>query len=359
MATLEELFSFRQISATIESVATGIPNPLPPAFVSIKEQVVGNETTFHTTYGERRLVSRTEYAAPSKPASQKKIGQKPLILTSFANHVAIDPQKYVMLRQIASLEPVAKAMANEFIDKVVLDHKTMFENNRIAHQIQLLGKGIYWYDSTGALLQTSSGAVVTVDMGVPATNKNQLGGIINAPWSDPSANIYQQLENLKKRQKQLTGHPLEYAYYGNNIASYIFQNTSFKQYFNFNQPYLQAFANKPGTIPNGFMDLQWIPMRDSFYELEDETKVQLWDDDQVSFTPEITKNVYTLFEGSVLCPTFVGVQQGTEVTSELKYGICGYAVHTLDPISMKLVMNDNVQPMWKNPNDLVIADVTF
>src|SRR4051812_42184975 len=126
MATLEELFSYRNISEAIEATSTGIPDPLPPAFSTIKEQVIGNETTYHTKYGERRLVSRVEYASPSKAVSQKKIGQKPLILTSFANNVLLEANQYVRLRELSSLAPLmAKRDANEFIKKVVLDHKTM------------------------------------------------------------------------------------------------------------------------------------------------------------------------------------------------------------------------------------------
>jgi hypothetical protein len=360
MATLEELFSYRNISEAIEATSTGIPNPLPPAFSSIKEQVIGNETTYHTKYGERRIVARTEYSSPSKATSQKKIGQKPLILTSFANHVVVEPQQYVRLREISSLAPViAQRDANEFIAKVVLDHKTMYENNRIAHQVQLLNKAAYWYDETGKLLQSSSGAVVTVDMGVPAANKNQIGGTIATSWADAAADIFVQIENLKKKAVQNTGRPLKHAFYGQNIPGYLYKNTSFKHYFQFNPQYLAAFTSNPGVIPNGFLGLEWHQMRDAFYELEDETKVQLYDDDNVTFTPEIDKNVYTLFEGSVLVPTFVGVQQGSTPTSDLKYGICGYSVHNLDPVQMKLVMNDNVMPMWKNPLDMYIADCVF
>jgi hypothetical protein len=360
MATLEELFSYRNISKTIEAVKTGIPNPLPAAFMSIKEGVIGNETTFHTKYGERRIVSRSEYAAPSKAVSKKKIGQKPLILTSFKNNILVEPQEYVRLRQMAEFAPqIAKKDANEFIVKAVEDQKTMFENNRIAHCVQLLNKGAFWYDSSGKLLQSSSGAVVTVDMGVPAVNKNQLDGVIAASWADAAADIYSHINNLHRKAMQTTGRKLTYAYYGQNIPSYIFKNTSFKQYFQFNPQYYNAFANQPGVIPNGFMDLQWVPMGQSFFELEDETKVQLFDDDTVAFTPEITSDVYTLYEGSELVPTFVGVTQGTTPEAELKYGIFGYAVHNQDPVQMKIVMGDTVMPMWKNPKDLYIADVTF
>ena len=77
MATLEELFSYRNISEAIEATSTGIPDPLPPALNSITVQFIGNETTYHTKYGQPRLVSRVAYAIPSQAVTPRKRGQTP------------------------------------------------------------------------------------------------------------------------------------------------------------------------------------------------------------------------------------------------------------------------------------------
>lgn len=361
MASIQDIFAFRNISEAIESVKTGIPDRLPPGFSTIKENVLGNETTYHTFYGERRLVARTEYGAPSRATSQRPIGQKPVILASFSSHLLIEQELLLRLRQPSDV--MAQDRAKEIIATAARNHKTRYENNRIAHQTQMLGKGTYWYDAAGNLLPSSSGATVTVDMGIPAANKNQLGGIIDTSWANPAADIFQQIEKIKKKRIQLTGRTVDECYYGINIPGYIYKNNSFRQYFQFNDKYYSAFASNSGVIPEGFMGIKnWYPMRDTFYENEDGTIVQAWSDDLCTFAPFLDKNVYTLFEGSVICPTDMGISQsvdGNFTNSKIAYGMGGYSLYLVDPIGVKIVLFDNMMPTWKNPNDLDIATVAF
>ena len=361
MAAIQDIFAFRNISKAIESVKTGIPDRLPPAFNTIKEDVLGNETTYHTFYGERRLVQRTEYGAPSRATSQKPIGQKPLILASFASHILIEQELLLRLRQVNDV--LAQNRAKDFIAKACVNHKKRYDNNRVAHQTQMLAKGAYWYDAQGNLLQSSSGAVVTVDFGVPAANKNQLNGIIGTSWADAAADIFLDIEQIKQRQVKATGRPVKFAFYGLNVPGYIYKNTSFKQYFQFNPQYFQQFAQNAGAIPDGFAGIdKWFPMRDTFFEDEAGTQAALWGDDVCTFTPDIDSDVYTLYEGSVICPTDMGVSKnvdGAFSNSEIVYGQGGYSVYLVDPVGVKVVLFDNVMPTWKNPLDMNIATVAF
>lgn len=360
MANVLDLFAYRNISKAIESVKTGIPNALIPAFANVKEDVLGIETTFHTLYGQRKLVRRTEYAAPAPQYTQQKVGAKGVILGSFSGHVKIEQELILRLRQINDV--MAQDKAREFIARAAKDHVQRFSNNRIAHQTQLLNKGIFWYDATGKLLQSSSGAVVTVDMGIPAGHLNQLGGIIAASWATTTTDIFLHVERIKRDAVQATGRPLKHAFYGLNIPGYIYKNDSFKHYFQHNPQFYSAFAMNPGSIPNGFMGLDWHPMRDTFYEQEDDTITQLWDVDTVTFTPEITEDVYTHFDGSVLVPTTIGIGTSIEemvATTKLVHGIYGFALfEATSSLVGKLIYGDNMIPMWKNPLDIWIADVT-
>lgn len=358
MANIQDIFSFRNISTAIESVKTGIPDRLPSVFNTITEKVFGNETTYHKFFGQRKLVQRTEYGAPSKGYSQNPVTQQPVILTSFNAHVTVEQELLLRLRNVNDLMAQQKAM--DFIERKARELKTRFENNRIAHKIQMLRKGAYWYDSSGNLLQSSSGAVATVDFGVPAGNQGQVSSCISATWATTSTNIYGDIIALDKKAIQATGRPLKHFFYGNAIPTYIYKNDSFKHYFQFNPQYFQAFANKPGYIPDGFMGKTWHHMGDVFFENESGTVVQGWDDDILAMTPEIDSDVYTMFEGSKIVPTGMGVQTGETVNlgnTELVHGIHGYSVMTVDPIQVKLIIGDEGMPVWKNAADLYIADV--
>lgn len=359
MANIKEVFSFRNISKAMEAVKTGIPDRLPSVFNTITEKVWGNETTYHQFYGQRKLVQRTEYGAPSKPYAQNKVDQQPLILTSFKGHAVVDQELLVNLRQVSSLAYQEKAL--DFITRKAKELKTRFENTRIAHKVQMLRKGKYWYNAAGDLLQSASGAAFdAVDFGVPAGNQGQISGIIDASWATDTTNIYQHIVNIDNKAVQTTGRPLVHAFYGKSIPGWIYKNASFKHYFQFNPMYYQAFANKPGTIPDGFMGKIWHPMSDVFWENEAGSIVQGWDDDVVTFTPEIDSDIYTLYEGSEIVPKTMGVQMGDIISmdnSELVHGMHGYSVQNVDPFQIKLIIGDTSMPVWKNGLDLYIADV--
>lgn len=363
MAALQDIFAFRNISKAIDIVATGIPDVLPAEFNSVKEDVYGIETTYHEFFGERRIVGRTEYGAPSRASSQKKIGQKPIRLLSMAEHILIEQELLMRLRQPNDL--LAQDRARTFLARSVKDQVTRLANTRTAHQVQMLAVGKFWYDLQGKLLQTSSGSVgPVIDFGIPTNNTGQLNGLIDVTWANPAANIFQHIEKLKRKQKQATGRVIENCYYGINIPQYIYLNTSMKQYFNFNPIYYQAFSQNSGSIPSGFLGIKnWIPIRDAMFETEGETSiVQLSLDDTATFAPAITSDVYTLYEGSMLCPTRMGVApqgDGFLAASEVKYGVGGYAIEMPDPVGAKMVMFDNMMPTWKAPLDLNIAQVAF
>lgn len=359
MAALQDIFAYRNISEGIERIKTGIPNPLKavPEFDTITEDVFGNETTYSTMFGERRIVQRVEYGAGSRARSQKKMGSQSVILPSFSEHILIEQELLLRLRQPNDL--MASKKAQDYLQAFLRNQKTRFENNSITHAIQMLRKGAYWYNAQGDLLQSSSGAVDTVDFGVPAGNKNQVGGIIDVSWGNSAANIFQHIELLKKKQVQDTGREIEVCYYGINIPKNIYLNASMKQYFQFNPVYFQAFAQNSGAIPAGFMGInKWVPMRDAFHENEAETKTQGWDDDLAVFTPAITKDLYTKFRGSTLAPTNMGVGSGVD-TGELVYGMGGYSIFMTDPVAVKVVMFDCGVPVWKNPLDLLQVTVAF
>ena len=363
MAALQDIFAYRNISEGIERVKTGVPNPLKavPEFENVTEEVFGNETTYATDYGDRRIVQRVEYGAGSRARSQKKVGAQSIIMPSFAEHILIEQELLLRLRNQNDLMAAEKAQKR--IAKFLKDQKTRFENNAITHTVQMLSKGAYWYDASGNLLQSSSGAVDTVDFGIPSGNKTDIGGRIDVSWANAAANIFQHIELFKKKQGQDTGREIEYCFYGINIPKYIYLNTSMKQYFQFNPIYFQAFSQNSGAIPDGFMGIRkWIPMRDTFFENDAESKTQMWSDDLAVFAPAIDNNVYTRFKGSTLAPTNMGVQTGSQTsidTGELVYGMGGYSIFLADPVAVKVVMFDCGVPVWKNPLDLLQATVAF
>lgn len=360
MASILDLLAWRNISASVQKVETGIPNRLPPAFFSLTENVMGDRTTFVTTRGQRQTAKRVEYGGASRPRTLRPLGEQTMTLLTFAEHVKIRQELWLRLRQHNDL--MAQKLAQEEIARAGRDARQVFDNGRVAAVTMMLSKGKIWYDSAGNLLPTSSSAFVTVDYGVGANNLNQLNGIIAEPWSDPTADVIQHIENLKVQMRQNTGRELKNAFYGKNIANYLVKNVTLKNYWAFNTEMHKAFHANPGAVPKGFAGLDWHPMGDAFFEDQNETVQAIWDGDQVTFCPEVTRNAYTFFEGLMTVPKRFGISadlQGAVADFDEVYGIGGYAVPEIDPPGAKQVYFDCFLPAWKNPLDLFIADCAF
>lgn len=363
MASILDILAWRNISTAVQKVETGIPNRLPPAFNTLTEQVLGDRTTYVTFYGQRQTARRGEYGGQSRARTLRPLGEQSVALLHFPEHIKIRQELMLRLRNPSDL--LAQQLAQQEIARHGADFRTLFDNTRVACQTLLLSKGKLWFDASGNVLNTSSGAAVTVDYGVPANNLNQLNGIISASWATASTPIIQNLENVRIQMKKNTGRDLKHVFYGKNIANYLFTNDTLKTYWQFNSAMYDSFKASPGRVPKGFADLEWHFMGDTFYattnEAPTDTTADLWDADTVTFTPEIDRNVYTLYEGSVTVPTRFQIAAGAEAALadyEIVYGMGGYAVEEYDPVGIKEVYFDTMLPHWKNPYDLFIADVT-
>lgn len=69
---------------------------------------------------------------------------------------------------------------------------------------KLLTTGKVYLGSDGQILESSSGAVQTVDAGVPSGNQGSVGGIVGAYWSTAGTNIFSQLDQIRDLAASLT-----------------------------------------------------------------------------------------------------------------------------------------------------------
>lgn len=367
MASILDILGWRNISASVQKVETGVTNRLPPAFTTTTEDVLGDRTSYVTFRGERRTARRGEYASPSRARTLRPVGEQSVTLLHFPEHFKLRQELVLRLRNPNDL--LAQTLAQKEIARYGADFRTLFDNTRVVGITMMLSKGKIWFDANGDILPTASGADLTIDYSVPSTNTGQLnfgsGNTIDASWATASTNIIQHLENIRIQMKRTTGRDLKHAFYGANIAAYLFKNDTLKSYWQFNPAMYQQFASAPGMVPQGFAGLQWHPMGDAFFadnsdSLPDVTNL-IWDADQVTFTPEVDRNLYTLFEGSIAVPKSFGIAataDGAMDNFEVVYGMGGYAVPEVDPVGVKTVMFDTFFPAWKVPQDLYIADVT-
>lgn len=355
--TLEQILGYVALTGTIKATKTGVPNPFPAAFMSTTKKTIGDSGRYTQVTGTRRTARQVMYGSPALKRELKDIASKDVKLIHTFEEQSIPPLVLQNLRNYDNYE--IQRMGMEEVARQVAEFKQLFENLRISALSQALSKGAVYFDGSGNFLPTSSGAVVTVDFGVPANNLNQLNGIIAASWALTTTDIPLQLRTLKKTAAQLTGYPLKYAFYGENVPSYLTQNDYVLDYLARNPTANAEFINA-GEVGQLF-DLTWVPVYTSFFEDHNGSNQALFGADQVSFTPEVSPDWYEMMEGTYMVPSTLDIQTDAAASvASMKQvtGMFGYSAVTHNPPSICGYYGDTFLPIIKVPAAVFLADVT-
>lgn len=309
---LDQILSWVSLTPTVEVVKAGIPNPLPPKLFSTTMDVPGDKAQYIRTYGTRRVARRIAYSGPPVAMPKQPIDETSVKMIQVSQEMVFDQELFRQLREFADYSPQRK-MAMQLIDFQGKQLRETFENTRIATVGYSYSQGKIWFDALGALLPSAAGAAVTYDQQIPAENTgtitdvNSVGGVVvNSPWSLPTTDIVTQVNTIKKLAAQRGGgYAPKYCLYGTNIPGYISQNEVCQSLFPFFADQAKAITNQ-GKVPDGFLDLEWIPMQNMFYD-DGTTNNEIFRPDYITFLPEITGMTYTLFQGSRLVPKSFGV----------------------------------------------------
>ena len=366
--TFEELLGGRTLTEAIRTTRSGIPNPLPPAFFANPRNVQGNTSSYRKFSGRRETARIVQYGSPAVARDQVGFDEVPIKLLhsfEFQDHSLVKFENMARLDGQGGLSgPDADAARSMFAEQT-REFKQLFTNLRIASTVQALALGAVYFDGSGNLLPSSSGAVTTIDYSIPAGNQSQLdvlgdGDIISADWDEAGTDIATQIINLKDAAVRLTGYPIMHAFYGSAVPGYLANNTEMASYLTGN-PQLALQRSQGVEIPNGTLGLQWHPMHTSFFVDSADTNQLLWASDKVVFTPEPDGTWWEVQQGSYVIPRGLGAVT-PEATAMLQnvmrvFGQFGYATLTDNPLAIRQYAGDTFLPIIKNPSAVFIADV--
>ena len=363
MATaLNDILSWTYLTGVIQGIEPGLPDRLPKAFWNLTEPVIGNTAKAYWTEGVRTVPVTSAYGSPSVNRSMIGIQDKPVALLHTHESMNMNPLTFQNLANYTNYD--RQNMGKLEVDRQLDQFAQRFKNLRIASLCSMLVNGKIWFDSSGNLLPSASGAADTIDYGVPAGNRNQLdvfgtGAIISASWATASTAIDSQIRALKAASVKQTGKTLKYAFYGQNIPSYFATNTSAQTFLSRNAPMNSQYLNQV-ELPHGLFALTWLAIYEMFFEDASAVLQSQVGVDTVVFTPEIDRRIYTMYEGSYLVPTTFQPQNNIDFASmtHMVYGMGSYATLIDDPITAKQHHFDTFLPWWKIPKAMYIADVT-
>lgn len=369
---IAQILGAKNMVGMIQGVKGGVPDDLiPPQFMATTRSVEGDHCTYLKVEGTRKTARQVQFGAPSKMRNLVGISEVPVKLMHTKEHIYHKP---AVLLNLKSMENESKQkLGRQEVARQTVSFNQLFKNLRVAQIYSVLKNGNVWFDKDGNLLASSSGARVTIDVGVSVTNQGTLdtaatstptldgtgSSIISAKWSAAATGIHKQISALKKNARKLTGYPIKYALYGDNILDYFLTNTKLKEIINRNPKYQTAFAE--GEIADGFLGLTWIPAGEAFFEDADGTNQDFWGANDIVFCPEVSPEWWEVIEGSYPIPTDVGSVESDGVSALANVvevnGMFQYAVLKSDPVGIKQIAGDTYLALPKVPNAIYQATV--
>jgi hypothetical protein len=371
--TLDDILGAPNLCGIIELTKSGVPNPFPMEFFKVTRKVLGNVARFTQYTGQRQTATQQTRNGPSRNRQLKELGVKDLVMITSRENIILDADDYQCLLRYDSLD--VQKMGIEEVGRQIKEAKVTLDNLRVASVANVLFNGNIWFDASGNLLPSSTNAVTTTPFNVPAGNQAQLnvlgqGNIIDSTWDNTSADIVNQIVNLKQAAAALTGFPLKHAFYGRNILNFLATNTT-----------VQAFMSRSGSspdpknpgrymldtaeIPKGLFGFEWHPCYEFNYLDQNNNNQSPVGDSAITFTPEINTNWWQYIEGSAVVPKTIDiipdVNDGAAMSDkfEQRFGRWAFGSIIDDPITAKIQYGDTQLPGLLVPSVIMQAVVSF
>lgn len=358
--TLQQILGYVTLTGLIQAVKSGIPNPIPDQFWKSTKNVIGDSGRYTRVVGQRKLARTARYGSPAIRRELLPIAVVDVKLLHTFEEQPIPPLVMQQLRSYDNYE--VQQLGIQEVSRQTREFAQLFVNLRTAAILTAFAYGRMAFDAEGNLLpdaQFSSG-VEQIDFQIPAANKGNLGGIISASWATATTNIVQQIAALKQRAVRQTGYPIEYVFYGRNIPSYLTRNDYVRDYLARNPTGNQGFVFT-GEIPNGLFGLNWVPVYTGFWEDQNSTLQNIFDDDAIVFTPAPSPDWFEILEGSYTVPTTINIiPDAMAAMSGVKmvYGMFGYGLVVHNPPTVMTYYGDTFLPVIKIPEAVYIGDAT-
>lgn len=354
--TLSELIGYKAMIGMITSPVGGIPdNVIDPAWLRPTRDVPADSGTFYLVNGTRKVAQLVHRGSPAVKVNPSSVSSQPF--TCWSTFLQFDHQAEVLTDLATFDDPTRQDRGRQVMDMQTVEFRKRFNNARLALVYAVLCNGVVYFDGEGNMLPSSSGAVYTMNFYPDSSVTGNLTGTANvllagsaAKWSSDSTDIPQQIRDLLTLFIKTTGYEIDTAFYGENVLSYLLNNS-----------YIQAMIQNNGTlqsalessmIPQGFLGIpNWKPTGRMFFEDADGTIQSIADPDQITFTPAPSPEWWEVVEGTSPIPTNLGAVSSDAVSAagniSLVKGMYSYAKVNDNPVGITHFAGDVFLPLQK------------
>lgn len=355
---IESLLGFRTLIDMVKSPVGGVPNVWPTECLTTTRPLASDTAEWVEQISARTNAPTVNYGSAARKMAQEQVSTRTAKCIYSNNYI---DHKGAVLNALNGSDREAQNRAKMLVDYQTMEFRRKMQNTRISAISSAFRYGAIYLDGDGNILPSSSGAVQTIDLSVPAANKNQLNGVIAAAWNVAGTDILGHLSALNLAAVQQSGLPLKYAYYGSAIPGYLTGNTNIKEIMKSDSGLTSQL--RQNKIPTGFgiENLEWRPLVTSFFVDSTGTNQTWFPSDFVVFMPEITRDWYEFLEGRYQLPdTAVGMGISSGDPSMVDFGsvngMASYVKKIDDPVGLRHYQSDMFLPTFKVPSAVFIAD---
>lgn len=346
--SLLQILGYVTLTGLIQKIKSGIPNPLPPKFMTTTREVIADAGRYTQVTGARRVSKLVTYGSAAVNRTLRDVAIKDVKLLHTFEVMQIPPLLMQQLRQYDDYN--LQKMGMQEVARQTKEFVQLFQNMRIAVALNMLNNGVCYFDGNGNLLPTSSGAITTVSMNVDSNNQNQLNGLISSTWRNSNTNIPLIIQNIKLQALKSTGYPIEDCFYGINIPTYMTNNDYVLEYLARN-PGMNAKWLDTAELPSGLFGVNWVPVYLSFFEDDNGTNQNIVNANAATFTPTVTDAWWEILEGSYTVPTTLNILTDAVAamnSARLVHGMAGFSQMTINPPGVASYYLDTFMAVMKN-----------
>lgn len=307
----------------------------------------------------RRLATASVPGSPQTLVAPKPVGKVSYTIPRTAEQIALTDEEIHNRRVTGQNANIVDVGGENYImrQKMGLAERVA---NMIEFQTAAMLRGSYSFDQVGdELRHCFSGGEDTIDFQIPASNKNQLGGIIGTSWATTTTDIPGDFYAMNLASNDLSGRGLEHVVLNSNTYQYLLKNDFIKaQAGTANTPFESLNRTGAGTYGVVFKAIPQYQFHVIDYSLE------IWDgssafattrliaDDQVSVFPTPDPSWVQYLNGGEW------ITEGPNGARAFHYGFYAYGYPNWNPSGWNLCVNHNGFPGLWVPGAIYTADVT-
>jgi hypothetical protein len=342
-----------------------------------QDRVQGRTASWDLFHNTRSIPSvRAPRTGPSM-RNRKPYGQRSAQLIRMHEKMFVADEDLMRYRPAGGPIGAVDTAGQAYIKQQLQYFAQIFRNGREFMWSRLFrgGFGVKVVGDEMQLVEKGAGGVLfDVDYGVPAAHTGNLGGIVNASWSNAATDVISQFMELEKYAARVNGRPPRHIWINGTTAKWLFENTQLSTVRGTANRIFDSLSRREidpmSTYPDTGYDIVFGAM--PMYIFHVYNAVLANSGAAEDFDTQISSGSTSLLipdNVAIITPdpgTWCGTIQGSEyvrenVTSEMREvsGFGAWSTPVIDPPGREVKQVDNFLPVLYEPYAIYYATVIF